>query len=72
VRIRARTRPSLVACPFRPVCAGFEVRVDREREYENWQALARQRRVDVVRATAAARSGHPTSCLSAADLAQVR
>jgi transketolase len=47
------------------------VRVDREREYENRQALARQLRVDVVRATAAARSGHPTSCLSAADLMAV-
>jgi transketolase len=43
------------------------VGVDRER----WQELARQLRIDVVRATAAARSGHPTSALSAADLMAV-
>jgi len=38
---------------------------------EQWQELARQLRVDVVRATAAAGSGHPTSALSAADLMAV-
>jgi transketolase len=41
-----------------------------ERE-PRWQELARQLRVDCVRATAAAGSGHPTSALSAADLMAV-
>jgi transketolase len=38
---------------------------------EQWQDLARQLRIDVVRATTAAGSGHPTSSLSAADLMAV-
>jgi transketolase len=42
--------------------------VNRERR---WQLLARQLRVDAVRATAAAGTGHPTSALSAADLMAV-
>jgi transketolase len=42
--------------------------VDRERR---WGEVARQLRVDAVRATAAAGSGHPTSALSAADLMAV-
>jgi transketolase len=41
-----------------------------ERE-PRWLELARQLRVDAVRATAAAASGHPTSALSAADLMAV-
>jgi hypothetical protein len=41
------------------------------REHEQWQELARQLRIDVVRATAAPGSGHPTSSLSAADLMAV-
>jgi transketolase len=45
--------------------------VDREQANEQWQELARQLRIDVVRATAAAGSGHPTSALSAADLMAV-
>ena len=40
-------------------------------KHEQWQELARQLRIDVVRATAAAGTGHPTSCLSAADLMAV-
>jgi transketolase len=40
-------------------------------ELERWRALGRQLRVDVVRATAAAGSGHPTSSMSAADLMAV-
>ena len=42
-----------------------------DRKDERWQELARQLRIDVVRATAAAGTGHPTSCLSAADLMAV-
>jgi len=42
-----------------------------DREHEQWRELARQLRVDVVRATTAAGSGHPTSALSAADLMAV-
>jgi transketolase len=42
-------------------------RVNREQCLE----LARQLRIDVIRATAAAGSGHPTSALSAADLMAV-
>ena len=42
-----------------------------DRKDERWQELARQLRIDVVRATAAAGTGHPTSCLSAADLVAV-
>ena len=36
-----------------------------------WQELAQQLRVDAVRASSAAGSGHPTSALSAADLMAV-
>ena len=42
-----------------------------DREQEQWRELARQLRIDVVRATDAAGTGHPTSCLSAADLMAV-
>jgi transketolase len=45
--------------------------VDRERRWSEMAELARQLRVDAVRATAAAASGHPTSALSAADLMAV-
>lgn len=38
---------------------------------EEWAALAAQLRVDSIRATTAAGSGHPTSSLSAADLMAV-
>ncbi|MDP8970308.1 MAG: transketolase [Actinomycetota bacterium] len=38
---------------------------------EHWQELGQQLRVDSVRASAAADSGHPTSSLSAADLLAV-
>jgi transketolase len=38
---------------------------------ERWRRLGRQLRVDVVRATAAAGSGHPTSSMSPADLMAV-
>ena len=38
---------------------------------EHWHELAQQLRVDSVRATAAAGSGHPTSAMSAADLLAV-
>jgi transketolase len=38
---------------------------------EKWRDLAQQLRVDAVRATAAAGSGHPTSAMSAADLIAV-
>jgi transketolase len=36
-----------------------------------WSELAQQLRVDAVRSTSAARSGHPTSAMSAADLIAV-
>jgi hypothetical protein len=36
-----------------------------------WRALARQLRVDAIRATTAAGSGHPSSAMSAADLMAV-
>jgi transketolase len=36
-----------------------------------WRELAQQLRVDAVRATAAAGSGHPSSGMSAADLMAV-
>ena len=38
---------------------------------EQWRELGRQLRVDVIRATAAAGSGHPTSSMSPADLMAV-
>jgi transketolase len=53
---------------FRPGAGVQGWCVDRE---QRWRQLARQLRVDVVRATAAAGSGHPTSALSAADLMAV-
>ena len=40
-------------------------------DHEHWQELAQQLRVDSIRATDAAQSGHPTSSLSAADLMAV-
>ena len=40
-------------------------------DVELWQELGQQLRVDSVRASAAADSGHPTSSMSAADLASV-
>lgn len=40
-------------------------------EIELWEKLGKQLRVDSVRASAAANSGHPTSSMSAADLAAV-
>ena len=40
-------------------------------ERELWQELGQQLRVDAVRASAKAGSGHPTSSMSAADLAAV-
>jgi transketolase len=41
------------------------------RESTSWAQLAQQLRIDSVRATAAAGSGHPTSAMSAADLMAV-
>ncbi len=38
---------------------------------DRWAPLAAQLRADSIRATTAAGSGHPTSCLSAADLMAV-
>ena len=38
---------------------------------ENWHALAQQLRVDSIRSSTAAGSGHPTSSMSAADLMAV-
>jgi transketolase len=40
-------------------------------QIETWSALARQLRVDSIRCSTAAGSGHPTSSLSAADLMAV-
>ncbi len=40
-------------------------------EHELWRELGQQLRVDAVRASAKAGSGHPTSSMSAADLAAV-
>jgi transketolase len=39
--------------------------------FDTWKRLATQLRVDSIRSTTAARSGHPTSSLSAADLMAV-
>lgn len=38
---------------------------------KDWQELAAQLRVDRIRCTTEAGSGHPTSCMSAADLMAV-
>src|SRR5881296_2810058 len=40
-------------------------------EIEQWRRLAQQLRVDSVRSSSAAGSGHPTSSMSAADLMAV-
>jgi transketolase len=40
-------------------------------QLQQWQELARQLRVDSIRSTTAAGSGHPTSSMSAADLMAV-
>src|SRR5437763_9377962 len=40
-------------------------------EHERWRELAQQLRVDSIRASGAAQSGHPTSSMSAADLMAV-
>jgi transketolase len=38
---------------------------------ETWESLGRQLRIDSIRASSAAGSGHPTSSMSAADLMAV-
>ena len=38
---------------------------------EQWQALAQQLRVDSIRTATAAKSGHPSSAMSAADVMAV-
>src|SRR5437879_13613280 len=43
----------------------------RQRQVQNWTQLAQQLRVDSIRCTTAAGSGHPTSSMSAADLMAV-
>ena len=53
---------------WRPAPVGPNLTVD---DLGRWRELGRQLRVDVVRATAAAGSGHPTSSMSAADLMAV-
>ena len=40
-------------------------------DFDRWRELGQQLRVDAVRASSAAGSGHPTSSMSAADLAAV-
>jgi transketolase len=40
-------------------------------DVETWQSLGRQLRIDAIRASSAAGSGHPTSAMSAADLMAV-
>jgi transketolase len=40
-------------------------------QHETWRALGRQLRIDSIRASSAAGSGHPTSSMSAADLMAV-
>src|SRR3954463_10778475 len=40
-------------------------------KHEQWRELGQQLRVDSVRSSAAAGSGHPTSSMSAADLMAV-
>ena len=41
-------------------------------EQQDWKEVAAQLRVDSIRCTTAAGSGHPTSGMSAADLMAVR
>ena len=40
-------------------------------DFDRWRELGQQLRADAVRASSAAGSGHPTSSMSAADLAAV-
>ncbi len=42
-----------------------------DRQQQTWHELAQQLRVDSIRSTTAAKSGHPTSSMSAADLMAV-
>lgn len=42
-----------------------------DQQLQTWHELAQQLRVDSIRATTAAKSGHPTSSMSAADLMSV-
>ena len=44
---------------------------DSMNEHETWTTLGRQLRIDSIRASSAAGSGHPTSSMSAADLMAV-
>src|SRR5829696_437949 len=53
---------------FRPVAKGEPPVME---DFERWRELGQQLRADAVRASAAAGSGHPTSSMSAADLAAV-
>ncbi|HEX5414297.1 MAG TPA: transketolase, partial [Chloroflexota bacterium] len=45
--------------------------VDQAQQTQRWHALAQQLRIDSIRASTAAGSGHPTSSMSAADLLAV-
>src|SRR6185312_5450315 len=45
--------------------------VDQAQQTKHWHALAQQLRVDSIRSSTAAGSGHPTSSMSAADLLAV-
>ena len=45
--------------------------VDQSQQTKHWHALAQQLRVDSIRSSTAAGSGHPTSSMSAADLLAV-
>src|SRR5215211_2002542 len=50
---------------------GVEMATDTTSRTSQWRELAQQLRVDSIRATTEAGSGHPTSSMSAADIAAV-
>ncbi|MGH2462850.1 MAG: transketolase [Candidatus Limnocylindria bacterium] len=50
---------------------GIMLTVTQERDLDLWRELGQQLRVDSIRASSAAGSGHPTSSMSAADLMAV-
>ena len=62
------TRTRIEQTPFAGEKIMVEVQVSK---VKTWQQLAQQLRVDSIRCTTAAGSGHPTSSMSAADLMSV-
>jgi transketolase len=61
----------IMAAPTRSGSELAEQATDMTKQHDDWRELAAQLRVDSIRSSSAAGSGHPTSSMSAADLMAV-